>query len=184
MTNFIYQTYLKDISICDELIDFHKTSESKEKGRISRNQIDTTLKSSTDVTIWDFTHPVINKYCDNLQDILNEYIEAYSYCNYYAPFNITEPMSIQHYKPGEAFYAYHTERGSAFMPSVTRHLVFMTYLNDIDDEGGTEFFYQKLKVKPKKGLTLIWPADWTHTHKGIPSETQDKYVITGWYNYI
>ena len=60
----------------------------------------------------------------------------------------------------------------------------MTYLNDVDDGGETEFYYQKLKVKPRKGLTLIWPADWTHTHRGLSSPTQEKYIITGWLNYI
>ena len=59
----------------------------------------------------------------------------------------------------------------------------MFYLNDVEDEGETEFYYQKLKVKPKKGLTLIWPADWTHTHRGIPSKTQEKYIATGWYSF-
>jgi len=41
-----------------------------------------------------------------------------------------------------------------------------------------------LKVKPEKGLTLIWPADWTFTHRGIPSMSETKYIVTGWYNYI
>jgi hypothetical protein len=59
----------------------------------------------------------------------------------------------------------------------------MTYLNDLTDGGETEFHYQQVKVKPEKGLTLIWPADWTHTHRGIPSETQEKYIVTGWLNY-
>ena len=57
----------------------------------------------------------------------------------------------------------------------------MTYLNDVIDRGETEFFHQKIKVKPKKGLTLIWPVDWTFYHRGIPSPTQEKYIITGWY---
>jgi hypothetical protein len=65
----------------------------------------------------------------------------------------------------------------------SRHLVFMTYLNDVTDGGETEFFYQKLKVKPEKGLTLIWGADWTFTHRGITSPTQTKYIVTGWFNY-
>ena len=60
----------------------------------------------------------------------------------------------------------------------------MTYLNDVTDDGETEFYYQKIKVKPQKGLTLIWPADWTHTHRGNTSKTQDKYIITGWYSFI
>jgi hypothetical protein len=35
-------------------------------------------------------------------------------------------------------------------------------------------------VSPKKGLTLIWPADWTFTHRGVPSPTQEKIITTGW----
>ena len=58
----------------------------------------------------------------------------------------------------------------------------MTFLNDLTDEGGTEFLYQDLKVEPKKGLTLIWPSYWTHTHRGVISKTQEKYIVTGWYS--
>jgi hypothetical protein len=60
----------------------------------------------------------------------------------------------------------------------------MTYLNDVNDDGETEFYYQNLKIKPQKGKTVIWPADWTHTHRGITSPTQEKYIITGWFNFI
>jgi hypothetical protein len=38
-------------------------------------------------------------------------------------------------------------------------------------------------VQPKKGLTLIWPADWTFTHRGVPSPTQEKIITTGWFNF-
>ena len=58
----------------------------------------------------------------------------------------------------------------------------MTYLNDVP-KGGTEFFYQKITSPAKKGLTLIWPAEFTHLHKGQIAK-QEKYIITGWYNYI
>jgi hypothetical protein len=60
----------------------------------------------------------------------------------------------------------------------------MTFLNDIKYKGETEWYYQKLKVKPKKGLTFIWPADWTFTHRGIPAEKEIKYIATGWYSYV
>ena len=56
----------------------------------------------------------------------------------------------------------------------------MTYLNTIDDGGGTEFILQNLVASAKQGLTLIWPAGWTHYHRGIVSNTQIKYIITGW----
>ena len=64
-----------------------------------------------------------------------------------------------------------------------RSLVFMTYLNDVED-GGTEFLYQNLTIPAKKGLTLIWPAFFTHTHKGQISKTKEKYIVTGWFNHI
>jgi hypothetical protein len=86
--------------------------------------------------------------------------------------------------PTQGFHSWHTERSNARMPNVTRHLVFMTYLNDISDEGETEWKHQGLKVKPEKGLTVIWPADWTYTHRGISSKTETKYITTGWYNYV
>ena len=66
--------------------------------------------------------------------------------------------------------------------SGNRILVFMTYLNDVKD-GGTEFLYQKLTTPAKKGLTLIWPTDFTHTHRGVISQTKEKYIATGWYAY-
>ena len=58
----------------------------------------------------------------------------------------------------------------------------MTYLNDAEN-AGTEFFYQKLSLPCKKGLTVIWPSDWTHTHKGIINEKQSKTIVTGWLSH-
>ena len=57
----------------------------------------------------------------------------------------------------------------------------MTYLNDVPD-GGTAFYHQKIETKAEKGLTLIWPSTWTHTHKGIISPTSEKQIVTGWYH--
>ena len=54
----------------------------------------------------------------------------------------------------------------------------------VEDQGETEFHFQKVKIKPKKGLSLIWPADFTYTHRGIPSPTQEKYIATGWFNMV
>ena len=59
----------------------------------------------------------------------------------------------------------------------------MMYLNDVTDNGETEFLHQNLKIIPEKGKLVIWPSDWTHTHRGITSTTQEKYIITGWFNF-
>ena len=36
----------------------------------------------------------------------------------------------------------------------------------------------------KKGKTLIWPTDFTHTHRGVISLSKEKYIITGWLSFI
>ena len=58
----------------------------------------------------------------------------------------------------------------------------MTYLNDLE-KGGTEFKYQKITTPSKKGLTLIWPTDFTHTHKS-EIVNKEKIIITGWLSII
>ena len=45
------------------------------------------------------------------------------------------------------------------------------------------FKYQKLTTPAKKGLTVIWPTDFTHTHRGIISQ-HEKYIITGWFHHL
>ena len=130
-------------------------------------------------------------YYENLYVCIQKYLETYIWSNkdqYY--FDIIETPNIQYYPPGGGFKIWHYEnswqRSDKNPDDITmakRHLVFMTYLNDVTDEGQTEFFYQRRFVQPRKGLTLIWPAGWTHTHRGIPSETQEKYIITGWISF-
>ena len=100
----------------------------------------------------------------------------------FANLKIVEGTNIQHYKPGGGYKQWHFERGGNVPPMCLRQLVFMTYLNDVP-EGGTEFYYQNKKIEAQKCKTLIWPSDFTHTHRGVISNTHEKYIITGWYNY-
>ena len=181
MNNFILESSMKDLSICDGLIKLHKNSPHKAPGTFS-GIVDVNRKHSTDVFLSE--NKLSLKYFSELYNSVNEYVEKYSYSNSYGRWKINEHVNIQHYSPGGGFYVWHAERTHNKMPQVYRHLVFMTYLNDVEDGGETEFFYQNVKFKPQKGKTLIWPADWTHTHRGITSPTQEKYIITGWFSYF
>ena len=93
---------------------------------------------------------------------------------------MVEPPQIQYYKPGQGFKLWHCER---IAKNHQRCLVFMTFLNDVL-EGGTHFKYQNLTVPAEKGLTLIWPTDFTHTHKGQITKKHEKYILTGWMGYV
>jgi len=58
----------------------------------------------------------------------------------------------------------------------------MTYLNTVKN-GGTKFLYQKKTFNAIQGLTLIWPATWTHTHQGVIAK-KEKLIITGWLSFL
>jgi prolyl 4-hydroxylase len=186
MNNFILQDKLQDISICDDLITlFYKNKDSWGQGT-SNYKIDHDVKKSTDLSInvnYIDEIPILKKYHQELDIIANNYATKYEYAKKGASFGITEAFNIQYYKPNEAFYGWHFERMSYDFPICHRHLVWMTYLNDVED-GETEFYYQNVKIKAEKGKTVIFPAEWTHTHRGIPSKTTDKFIITGWFNFI
>jgi len=184
--NFIFQDYLDNLNLCDELIEHFKNGkkvEGKVNHAINGLVVDKEVKDSLDCCLTpedDITY----RYLNELQKISNKYIEKYPFANYYSPWEIVSPINLQYYKPGAGYKIWHTERVSNEGINSGRHLVFMTYLNDVTDAGETEFYHQKVKFQPKKGLTLIWPADWTYTHRGIVSPTQEKYIITGWFNYV
>lgn len=179
--------YKIDSKICNELIEyFHRNEQLHVPGIIdSQNpRIDKDAKASTDLKCFDALDPILNIYINALQKCLEKYMEEYPESTYQQnTFSISVSPNIQMYKPGEGFKKYHYERNGSLATN-NRHLVFMTYLNTVKDGGGTEFKYQKKKFKAVKGDTLIWPADWTHTHRGIVSKKYTKYIITGWYYYI
>ena len=173
-------------TVCDDLVKYFKDTPNKFKSKgyvfnYGKNMINKKVKDSLDLPISpkQLSSPFKN-YRDKLQDCLEKYLSRYPESNELERFNINDDYNIQYYKPKGGFKKWHCERGGLL--DVKRILVFMTFLNDAPD-GGTMFKYQKLTIPAKKGLTLIWPTDITHTHKGQISKTHEKYIITGWYSF-
>ena len=174
-----------DESICDGVIDFYQEDNyfPVTPGLSSSGQVNTKQKESLDKSISHVTKDSrLVSYFDALSEVIKLYTEKYIWCDITESWTIVENVNIQWYPPNGGFKVFHFERNGKLV-SMNRHLVFMTYLNDVTEAGETEFYYQKLKVQPQKGLTLVWPVDWTHTHRGIPSPTQEKIIITGWYSF-
>jgi len=183
LNNFVAGWYMDDTSICDKIIEFHKNDNHVELGKIGV-LVKTDVKDSYDTAL-DHNKELYFKYTTHIKEILDLYSAKFDPfvqdCHF---FGIAEKINVQRYLPGGGFKRWHTERNTATEPACHRHLVFMTYLNDVSDDGETEFYYQKMKVKPEKGLTLMWGVDWTFTHRGVVSSTQEKYVTTGWLSFI
>ena len=190
-THFIGGWYINK-NVCTDLIKYFENSPHKRPGHVYRKLnhiikadvgVNKKAKLSTDITIslGNQDKEILNYYKE-LTKVVEKYKKKYKYCDVQQDeWAIVEDWNIQRYKPNEGYFAKHYERSGP--ATVYRHLAFMTYLNDVNDRGQTEFVYQKLKIKPETGLTLLWGCDWTFTHRGITSPTETKYIATGWYGY-
>lgn len=90
-------------------------------------------------------------------------------------------IKVQKTRPGEGFTEWHFEAGD--ISTSRRFLTYMLYLNDIEEGGETDFLYQKKRFKPKAGTMLLWPAGYTHTHRGNSPSKETKYIITTWMEF-
>jgi hypothetical protein len=185
--SFIGAWFFEDESLCDDLIYHFEQDPTKSEGLVwwstdDKPMINLDEKDSIDTDL-KLDSTIGSRYVNELQKALEMYRIKYPSADKVARYGI-ESINLQKYNPGGGYKTWHTERSGSLAPGGYRHLVFMTYLNDVNDQGETEFLHQKLKVKPKKGLTLIWPADWTHTHRGVPSPSEVKYIATGWYSFL
>ena len=79
---------------------------------------------------------------------------------------------------GGGFHQWHYE--NAAFCTATRRFVVQAYLNTIDEGGETEFLYQNRRINAVQGTVVIWPAGFTHVHRGNPPIGQDKYILTTW----
>ena len=179
METFVHETMLSDISLCDQLIEYHKNNmEYKIAGKTTAGE--GVHKVSTDVSIMSGNNnPIVHMYMSEVVKAIKIYGEKYGLSMQVL---LKEVINIQHYAPNEGFFDWHCERGSH--QSHQRALVFMTYLNDVNGGGETEFHFQQMKVKAVKGKTVIWPTDFTHLHRGITSPTEHKYIATGSFHFL
>lgn len=61
-----------------------------------------------------------------------------------------------------------------------RVLFYMYYLNNVEEGGETEFYFQKRSIVPRLGTLVIAPAGFTHTHRGNVPRSNNKYILTSW----
>jgi hypothetical protein len=59
-----------------------------------------------------------------------------------------------------------------------RIFTYIWYLNDVEEEGFTEFL--TTKIKPRVGRLVLFPSTWTYLHRGIAPKSGNKYICTGW----
>lgn len=167
--------------ICDDLIKFFKSKKNRQYEGKTAVGLNKDVKESIDINL-AYSDSALDEYNVYLRKCVSNYVEIYDYVKTLGKIeNNREEYNIQYYKPGGGFKKWHSENNNHYIFR-DRVLVFMTYLNDVP-KGGTEFLYQKYTSPAKKGLTLIWPAQFTHLHRGQIAK-HEKYIITGWLHYV
>jgi len=128
-------------------------------------------------------HNASDLFFDGLQRCYDAYTEKYSVLKNNGNIRATV-MKMQRTGPGGGYHVWHCEQGPA--QHANRVVTYMLYLNSIapDDGAETEFLYQKKRFNPTENTMVIWPAAYTHAHRGNPvlGETH-KYIVTGWFYY-
>lgn len=176
----------KCAKIINEFCDFN--SNGGTYSRLEGEGAPNTLKADTSA---DFADLIIDALHTQIKrDVLvmlnkhiTEYVNAYEAGMFSGLYGDTYPMSqtlikIQATKPSEGYHVWHSESAANIVKG--RFLAWILYLNDIDEGGETEFLYLSERVKPKTGRLVIFPAGFTHAHRGNPPLSDVKYIMTGW----
>jgi prolyl 4-hydroxylase len=183
---FIGAWKLDEPGACDDIISFFERHSGDHTAGRSAVGLNAAIKNSTDLTVLpcDLDKPgfaPIKAYIRHLESCLGDYGTQWSHFAGMLAHVDVGPFNIQHYRPGGHFQHIHAERMS--FGFIHRVLAWMTYLNDVDDGGETTFHHYGLNVRPERGKTLIWPAEWTHVHSGGVVKAGSKYIITGWMHF-
>ena len=194
MTDFIYRKEnALSFDFCRSLIELFEIDKERQHRGVIRKEGEVVSvdehKTSTDISFnpndlqderWGKSlKRIINTVEEARQDWIAQYYMGLERVD---PFEINFTFNMQRFLPGEGYHRFHSERAS--FDTRDRVGVWMIYLNNVHDRGWTEFFYQQHYEIPKAGKIVCWPSDWTHTHRGIISPTETKYILTGWFTFI
>ena len=116
----------------------------------------------------------IQEYSHSLQQLIEQYKD-----HYIIEVNMYQcGLKFHKVREGQGFFNWHSENENFKM--IHRMLAFMTYLRVPEEGGETEFMFQKYRHIPEVGTTLIWPAHFTHKHRGGMVLKGEKLYVTGW----
>jgi hypothetical protein len=123
---------------------------------------------------------IVNSFNKSLKDTLDSYTYKYPDLTNYGNLIPDMGTKIQKTKPGEGYHSFHCEQHYDDLLLFSRVLVFTLYLNNVEEAGETEFLHQLIRVKPTKGTICLFPAGFTHPHRGNTPYSEEKYILTGW----
>ena len=155
-------------------------------GQLSKTANDRTPRHIQDHLVFNFANNLeysLENGCNitllilkKLKTCLDHYLKMYSVLDRHS--FLAYDCKVKKIAPGTGFHNWHFESGEYF--TTGRKLVMQVYLNDDFDGGETEFLYYNKREKAQAGSVLIFPCEFTHTHRGNPPIGGTKYLATTW----
>jgi hypothetical protein len=170
----VYENAFSD-EICDAVIKQFETS--IKTGASVREYSPQIYREDSVLYLNEPNMPLTAEFNQQLVRITDSYVNKYSTLKSLNTKSFL--VLVQKTKPSEGYHLWHCEQAS--IDTSSRIIVWTVYLNDVDEGGETEFLYQQRRIKPSKGSLCLFPASWTHTHRGNPPISNTKYIATGWF---
>ena len=185
-THFIGCWNIEDNNLSKNMVKFFDENEKLQNQGLIGGGKDLSVKNSIDITIQpndlkNSKFEIFNKYMKKLHECYQDYLVQYPFLKGMVKDIHIGKFNLQKYKKDGHFAGGHSERTS--LTTLHRLFAWMTYLNDVEDGGVTNFSHYKIDVKPEIGKTIIWPSEWTHAHSGGIVKSGTKYIITGWMHF-
>ena len=185
-THFIGSWNIKNDNLCKEIIKFFDENKGLQKKGTTALGTNYTNKKTTDISInpndlKNDKYKCFNNYIEELYKCFIDYQLQWPFLKSIVKNVDIGTFNVQKYSKGDHFSQIHSERSN--LKSSNRLFAWMTYLDNVEDGGTTNFLHYDIKIKPEIGKTLIWPAEWTHAHSGEILNSGEKHIITGWMNF-
>ena len=192
MENFVLELDgLLSKEYCDEVIEYYH---NMEKGGFVADR-STVQQNAKKHLIDDSNTGFVGEYSvklESTQRLSSIFLESFwkmaypMYVNKYSVIQDADPhkiftVKLQKSTIGQGYHIWHFENSSR--QNSNRLLNFIFYLNDVEEGGETEFLYFPKRVKAQTGKLILFPCSFTHTHRGNPPISNEKYILTGWVEF-
>ncbi|MEZ5460917.1 2OG-Fe(II) oxygenase [Dokdonella sp.] len=131
----------------------------------------------TELNLSKFADPAMKGYFISLID---QYLERYN-----AEIGVSLPVPPTHLSSDLIIKRYAADKVEQFEPHFDsiydrcdRYMVFLWYLNDVEEGGETRFMDLDMGVQARKGRLLMFPPYWMYQHAGMPPISNAKYIVS------
>lgn len=175
---------LLDQNLCDEIIAKFDSSRHVDVGKVIHPIAG--HSQNTDKTSYNLTIPqqgewseIYTRLHESVAEVMNRFLPHFPSLQLY-PIEGTG-FKIQKYLKDHGQFTWHYDGSSP--QTYDRLLAMIIYLNDVKCGGETMFYYQQRKIVPMRGNGIFFPTAWTHMHCGCIPESEDKYIISSFFQF-